>query len=56
MQEVLYSWMLLQEVVKPFAPDVSKNKMDLHVSGMISTLSCLEAQDCLNDLLNPVIV
>lgn len=29
--------------------------MDLHVSVMISSLSCLEAEDELNDFPNPVI-
>lgn len=50
------SWMLLKEVINSLPLDVSKNKMDLHVSGMITSLPCSEVEDGPNDFPNPVIM
>lgn len=50
------SWMWLKEVINSLPLDVSKNKMDLHVSGMITSLPCSEVEDGPNDFPNPVIM
>ena len=38
-------WILLKEVINFVPLDDSKNKMDLHASGIINNLFCMEVED-----------